>query len=490
MTHLVLAPQRCRPHRGDEGKIARMNVKALRRSFSIDGFLDYFIPVEIRVRPDSHRRARMFMLSHVFGPFLGNVIPLYLYIVGMALDYRFWIFAASITCFWVYPFLLKWTRRYTALAFVSVQNLLFCILWGCYSYGGIYSPFLPWLLITPILSFFYLPSTGLVRDGLLAIIIANVAGFGGLVLSGFQFPPVDLEMFQFIGIVSTMSASVYVAMMSLYFARVLKEQQRFEREVGDLIATTENLQSITAAAEQASAAKADFVASMSHELRTPLNAVIGYSQLLLDDAADQGDDSMARDLENIRGAGTHLLKLVDDILDYSKIEAGKLDVNPSRDNLKLRLSEIERQIGEQLEERGYAFEADLSGASMLVETDWSAFAKAVKHILVGAATNPEGGTLKLSAARRDDATWIVEVVDPLGARDGRSIESIFDIFTDDRDVSSTKYGGAGIGLALGQKFVVQLGGDIAVTHEASGARRFTISLPVSAPRLPELALAS
>ena len=466
-----------------------MQVTAFSRSFSIDGFLDHFIPVEIRVRPDAHRRARMFMLSHVFGPFLGNVIPLYLYIVGMELDYRFWVFATSITCFWLYPFLLKWTRQYTALAFISVQNLLFCILWSCYAYGGIYSPFLPWLLITPILAFFYLPSTGIVRDGLLALIIANVVGFSALVISGYQFPAVDLEMFQFIGIISTMSASVYVAMMSLYFARVLKEQQRFEREVGDLIATTENLQSITAAAEQASAAKADFVASMSHELRTPLNAVIGYSQLLLDDAADQGDDSMARDLENIRGAGTHLLKLVDDILDYSKIEAGKLDVHSTRDNLKLRLSELERQVQDQLTERGYDFDADLGEASMLVETDWGAFAKAVKHILLGAATSPEGGKLTLRAGRIDDDSWMVEITDPQGARDGRSIDSIFDIFTDDRDVSSTKYGGAGIGLALGQKFVGLIGGEIAVTHLTSGARRFTITFPVRAERTPELALA-
>ena len=465
-----------------------MGAKAIRQLFDLDGFLDYFIPVEIRVRPDSHRRARMFMLSHVFGPFLGNVIPLYLYVVGMEQDYRFWVFAASITCFWVYPFLLKWTRQYNVLAFVSIQNLLFCILWACYSYGGIYSPFLPWLLITPILAFFYLPSTGLVRDGLLALMIGNVTAFGGLVLTGYEFPAIDLEMFQFIGIISTMSASIYVAMMSLYFARVLKEQQRFEREVGDLIATTENLQSITAAAQQASAAKADFVASMSHELRTPLNAVIGYSQLLLDDAEDEGDTSMARDLENIRGAGTHLLKLVDDILDYSKIEAGKLDVNFSRDNVAARLGEIDRQVRDQLIERGYSFTVDLTQGDILAETDWSAFAKAVKHILIGTATASEGGSLELAVAPRDGERWAVQITDPEGARDGRSIESIFDIFTDDRDVSATKYGGAGIGLALGQKFIGLVGGEVGVEHLPSGARRFTIILPLYAERAPELAL--
>src|SRR3546814_10680514 len=140
-------------------------------------------------------------------------------------------------------------------------------------------------------------------------------------------------------------------MVSRYLARILKEQQRFERELGYRVATTDNLQSLTAAAEHASAAKADFVASMSHELRTPLNAVIGYSQLLLDDAREQGDESIVRDLENINGAGTHLLQLVNDILDFSKIEAGTMEVYPTPDTLKHRPEDITRTDLPALNER-------------------------------------------------------------------------------------------------------------------------------------------
>ena len=459
-------------------------------SSGLDAFLDYFIPAEIRVRPDSHRRARMFMLSHVFGPFLGNVIPLYLFMIGADRDYRFWIFATSITAFWIYPFLLKYTRQYTVLAFISIENLLFCILWACYSYGGIYSPFLPWVLITPTLAFFYLPSTGRIRNALLALIATNVMAFGGLVMSGFRFPAVDLGQLQVIGIISTISASIYVAMMSLYFARVLKDQQKFEREVGDLVATTENLQSLTAAAQQASAAKSDFVASMSHELRTPLNAVIGYSQLLLDDARDQGDRSIVHDLESINGAGTHLLTLVNDILDFSKIEAKKMEVYPTPDNLKQHLGEIARTVGPALADRNYAFEVDLDDADFLVETDWSALSKGINHVLLGAATAPGGGTLKLNAKRTEDGHCLLKISDPQGAGDGRPMESLFDIFHDDRDASPTKYGGAGIGLALGLRFVRLIGGDITTSHNGRGARSFTISLPLSAPRAPALALAS
>jgi signal transduction histidine kinase len=467
-----------------------MNGFKLPSASSINNFLDYFIPAEIRVRPDSHRRARMFMVSHVFGPFLGNVIPLYLYVVGQQIDYRFVVFAASITAFWIYPFILKWTRAYEAIAFVSVQNLLFCILWACYSYGGIYSPFLPWLLITPILAFFYLPSTGRIRDALLAIIAANVSVFACLVVSGFPFPPVDLHVFQVIGIISTISASAYVAMMSLYFARVLKDQQSFEREVGDLLATSENLQTLTVAAEQASAAKADFVASMSHELRTPLNAVIGYSQLLLDDAIAEGDTSIVRDLENIHGAGAHLLKLVNDILDFSKIEAGKHEVSPALDNLAHRLVEIERTSHAMLAERGYTLTSDLTKAMVLADTDWSALEKAVKNILLGAASSPEGGTLKLEAGVSGQTECTIVIVDPKGAEDGRSGETLFDIFTDDRDATPTKYGGAGIGLALGLRFVRLIGGDVRVEQDHAGARSFIMTFPAAPRPYPELAMAS
>lgn len=465
-----------------------MGIAALVKSIDLDGFLDHFIPVEIRVRPDSHRRARMFMLSHVFGPFLGNVIPLYLYLVGYALDYRFWIFAASITAFWIYPFVLKWTRAYNLVAFVSVQNLLFCILWACYSYGGIYSPFLPWLLITPILAFFYLPSTGRIRDGLLALIAANVAVFGCLVLGHFPFPQVELQTFQVIGIISTISASVYVAMMSLYFARVLKEQQRFEREVGEFIATSENLQAITAAAQQASAAKADFVASMSHELRTPLNAVIGYSQLLLDDALDEGDEDVARDVEHIHGAGTHLLKLVNDILDFSKIEAGKYEHNQTVDSVDQRMAEIARIMRDPLQQRGYELEVRTEQADSFARTDWSALTKGIIHILLGAASNPAGGRFVLLAAVSELGDIKIVIADPKGALDGRASDALFDIFTDDRDATPTKYGGAGIDLALGQRFVRLVGGAIDVAHDRAGGRTFTIS--IAAEAATELALAS
>jgi len=259
--------------------------------FSLSAFLDYFIPPRLQVQPDAHRRARMFMLSHAFGPLLGNTIPLYLhFVLNYEMDYRFWIFFASIMTFWIYPFILRRTKRYQTIAFISVQNLIFCIFWACYSYGGIASPFLSWALIIPLLSFFYLPAAGAIRNVLLLQIFASVGFFGWLVVSGFPFPAVNLEQFQLIGIISTVSVSAYVVMMAVYFANIFQEQATFERELGALAANADNLMNLTAAAQEATLAKSNFIASMSHELRTPLNAVIGYSQILLDDAREDGDD--------------------------------------------------------------------------------------------------------------------------------------------------------------------------------------------------------
>src|SRR3977135_2686534 len=102
--------------------------------------------------------ARMFLFSHLFGPFLGHTISLsMLYIKGEA-DFSWWIFFLAVTAFWPFPIILQRTGKYVPLALLSIENLMFCIFWGCYNYGGVSSPILPWLITVPLLGFFYLPS--------------------------------------------------------------------------------------------------------------------------------------------------------------------------------------------------------------------------------------------------------------------------------------------------------------------------------------------
>src|SRR5690349_24788860 len=139
--------------------------------------LDWFVPARIKGDNEAHQRARMFLISHLFGPFLGHTITIYLYVIDPSPNYALWVLAASISLFLGFPFALKWTGLYNTLAVLSVQNLIFAILWGCYHYGGLSSPFLPWLLTVPLLAFFYLGSAAKQRLLVLSLITFNFAGF-------------------------------------------------------------------------------------------------------------------------------------------------------------------------------------------------------------------------------------------------------------------------------------------------------------------------
>ena len=129
-----------------------------------------------------------------------------------------------------------------------------------------------------------------------------------------------------IGIISAMSASMYVLMMASYYAQIVDSQSELLREIERHEATLEELTTAKDEAERANGAKSEFLAKMSHELRTPLNAVIGYSEILLEDAELDGRGEQIGDLQKISAAGKHLLSMVNDILDISKIEAGKMDL--------------------------------------------------------------------------------------------------------------------------------------------------------------------
>src|ERR1700739_488048 len=102
---------------------------------SLDRIVDWFIPDEMKAERETRQLARMFLISHLCGPFLGNVVPGALLFIDPNPGYAVAVLAASITAFWAFPFLLRATGKYNILCFVSVQNLIFCILWSCYFYG-------------------------------------------------------------------------------------------------------------------------------------------------------------------------------------------------------------------------------------------------------------------------------------------------------------------------------------------------------------------
>src|SRR3981081_4491044 len=294
----------------------------------LNRLLNYFIPPGIMADREACKRANVFLISHILGPFIGNVVPGTIYFIDPNPGYQIVVLAISITSFWVFPFLLKARVPYNPLALASVQNLIFCILWSCYFYGGVTSPTLPWVLVIPLLAFFYLGSSKSLRLIVMVMFAANVAIFSSFYRYGYHIKSdLPVAAMQGLGLVSTIAASIYVAVMALYYAKIQASQTELESEMRQHMATAAALRQATEDAERAGAAKAEFLAKMSHELRTPLNAVIGYSQILLEDAEDEGDSESTADLNKIHNAGQHLLKLVNEVLDRSKIEAGKMELD-------------------------------------------------------------------------------------------------------------------------------------------------------------------
>jgi signal transduction histidine kinase len=313
-----------------------------------------------------------------------------------------------------------------------------------------------------------------------------VGFFGWLVVSGFPFPAVNLEQFQLIGIISTVSVSAYVVMMAVYFANIFQEQATFERELSALAANADNLMNLTAAAHEATLAKSNFIASMSHELRTPLNAVIGYSQILLDDAREDGDEAFEEDVSRILGAGTHLLRLVNDILDFSKIEAGKMLVQESTGTLSNRIASLAAEAGEGLEP-GWTLTYDIEANAELA-LDWHALGKAVQHIVFGIAADGTPGEIHM-AVRADHERVRIWVRDPNLQDQHVDPQALFDVFSDGSDDSATKYGGVGISLALGLKFAQFIGGNISVETDREHHRVFAITVPAEIPAAGAMAAA-
>lgn len=458
-----------------------MAVLATGSRWTLSAMLDHFIPKPMLADAEQHRRARMFMLSHVFGPILGNSLPGYLFAMDLVRDYRVFIFFVSITAFWIYPFLLKSTGRYKLLAFISVQNLSFCVVWACYAFGGLLSPFLPWMLIIPLLSFLYLPSVGWVRNILLAQLVMNVGTLLFLCLGPVRLPEVNLQELQVIGLISMGAVAIYFAMMALYFAKMFHEQREFGRELNRLVSSSDNLRNLTTVAEQAGAAKADFIASMSHELRTPLNAIIGYSQLLLEEAADENDEESVGDLQNIHRSGSHLLYLIDHILDYSRIEAGRMPVNPRPDTFAASLPRWRADIAKKAASVELQVADGLEMDRVLL-TDWTALGAIVRNVILGIVEGAGKCHVTIDAKFEDDGQFRMGFIHHDNSGQTLPITLHEEIFENARDVSPTKYGAMGIEPALALKYVYLLGGQLVEEEDPLNPHVLWIGFPSLEPQ--------
>ncbi len=240
-------------------------------------------------------------------------------------------------------------------------------------------------------------------------------------------------------------------------------------------------------AESANEAKSSFLASMSHELRTPLNAIIGYSEMLIEDANDRQMNEFVPDVEKIAGAGRHLLALINDILDLSKIEANKMANFLETFDVADLLRDVQATVAPLMAKNRNRLVLDLAGDLGKMHSDQTKLRQNLFNLLSNAAKFTEGGrvTLAIRRDRRPDGDWLIFIVSDTGiGMTPEQQERLFDAFTQ-ADASTTRnYGGTGLGLSITRSFCRMIGGVVSVKSEFGKGSTFTMEIPAECKEEP------
>ena len=267
-------------------------------------------------------------------------------------------------------------------------------------------------------------------------------------------------------------------------AKDITEQKATEKALqertADLEVVNTQLADAKQSADDASNAKSAFLASMSHELRTPMNAIIGYSEMLLEEADELDLDDFASDLKKIHGAGTHLLALINDILDLSKIEAGKMDLLLESFDLGELIDSVASTVDSLVKKKRNKLVVECRGELGNVKADLIKIRQMLFNLISNAAKFTEDGQITLRVARSvgADGDWVTYGVSDSGIGiPADKIDSLFEEFSQVDATTTRDYGGTGLGLAITKRFCELMGGTITVESESGKGSTFTLKLP-------------
>ena len=266
----------------------------------------------------------------------------------------------------------------------------------------------------------------------------------------------------------------------LLIIRDISVQKNAEEAV---IASNRELMKARDDALQASRTKSAFLANMSHELRTPLNAIIGYSEMLEDDARDAGKTETLEDLGKVHNAGHHLLALINDILDLSKIEAGKMELYLEQFNVAAVVNTVESILAPEVSRNNNVLVVDYPDDIGAMRADQSRLRQILTNLIANSLKFTDKGIVRLDVRRKqtnDGDIIVFEVSDTGIGMSQEQLENIFQYFSQADPSTTRRYGGTGLGLAISQHFCHMMGGSISVNSALGEGSTFTVTLPASA----------
>jgi len=257
-------------------------------------------------------------------------------------------------------------------------------------------------------------------------------------------------------------------------------EKKVQERTAELTRATAEAQEAKTTAEEANRAKSAFLANMSHELRTPLNAIIGYSEMLQEDAQDLGQKHFVADLQKIHSAGKHLLGLINDVLDISKIEAGKMDLFLETIDVPAMVQDVVNTIKPLVQKNGNSIVVECADNLGPMRADATKVRQALFNLLSNACKFTDKGTISLRVSRERNVRaghFVFRVCDSGIGMTQEQMSKLFKAFTQADASTTRKYGGSGLGLAITRHFCQMMGGEVTVESEVGKGSAFTVKLP-------------
>ena len=267
----------------------------------------------------------------------------------------------------------------------------------------------------------------------------------------------------------------YLLVIPFIYGIFVKRSNEFKNRIDYM--KTEELKFLRTQAQNATKAKSEFLANMSHELRTPLNAILGYSEMLKDDAEDDGLDAYSEDLTKINSSGEHLLTLVNDILDLSKIEAGKMELHVEEFELEKHIKQIEATAKPLVEKNENNFVIEKSDDIGKLTNDQTKLRQILFNMISNAAKFTKKGTVTLGITKYDEKVRFA-VTDTGIGMNAEQLGKVFEEFTQAESSTSKDYGGTGLGLPISKKMTEMMGGVMEVESQEGEGTTFSIIIPI------------